>query len=166
MALRGGRRDRMILESVVLAIEDDLTSREWFDPGRQHQPIVIIDEYPDTEDRVVYNTMSIQFGDSNTRLAELGSRAEIHMVPIFVDFFAENDALKRDVIGDIYAWANETTAIPIIDLSLGAATPTIEFYLEIEAESAQKEYPPRATNPWMKHWGIVSFMVSDMRANT
>lgn len=161
--LRGGKRDRMVIESVLRAVRDELAFRDWFDPGREHLPITLINEYPDTETEVALNTLAISFGDSFSRLVQLGNMAELHNVPIFFDFFAESDALKYHVAGDIYAWINEQHIIPVWDYDL--ATPVVDFNLEVLEESAEKQYPPRATNPWLKHWVTVSFIVSDQREN-
>jgi hypothetical protein len=93
----------------------------------------------------------------------MGSRGEEHYVPIYCDFFAENDALGRHVIGDIYAFLAENPSIPVYDYD--KATPTVDFYAVLEQDTLQKRRPATATNPWQKHWHLVEFRVMDMRAN-
>ena len=94
--LEGGIRTRMILESVLKAVEADLTTRGWFDDG-QFSPISIIDEYPDDSDEVAVNTIAFSLGDSRTEPTELGGMSEEVIYPIFVDMFAESDGLGRHV---------------------------------------------------------------------
>lgn len=163
MTLTGGLRDRMLLESYVQAITADLTTRGWFDVGREHQPIVVVDEYPDEDVEVALNTLAISYGDAFRRQAEMGSLTEEHYVPIFCDFFAENDALGRHVSGDIYAFVAENPSVPVYDYD--QATPAIDFYAVMEDSSLEKRRPARAVNPWQKHWYIVEFRVMDMRTN-
>lgn len=163
MALVGGLRDRMVLESVLRQIEAALGALGWFDAGRQHLPITVIDEYPDIDVQVPLNTLAFSYGDSFNRLVELGALTTYHHAPIFIDFFAESDALSRHVSGDIYAWVNENPVIPVYDYDL--ATPVIDFYVEVLEESVEVQRPARATNPWLKHWSTVVFIVGDQRSN-
>ena len=162
MPLTGGLRDRMILESIIQYIKSDLSLRGWFDTNRQHAPIVIVDEYPDNEE-VQINTLAVSFGMSAQDRLELGSKAELHRWAIYVDFYAESDALGRHVIGDIYETINRDMAIPVYDYSL--ATPVQDFILDVVDESVEKSKPTNATNPWQRHWHILSFAVEDSRAN-
>ena len=166
MALEGGLRDRMVLESVLQWIKSDLTTRDWFDTGRQHLPITVIDVYPGQEGEeteVPLNTMAFSLGDSFQNLLELGSKAETHVVPVYVDFYGESDALTRHVLGDIYLRLNKDPVIPVYDYSL--ATPVVDFHAMVVEESVEVSYPSRATNPWQKHWGIVSCLIEDDREN-
>ena len=164
MPLEGGKRDRMTLESVLRQIEADLTARGWFDSGRQHLPINVIDAYPGDQDQEVpLNTMAFSFGDSAQRMMELGSNAEFHVWPVYVDFYGQSDAVTRHILGDIYDFLGKNPVLPVYDYDM--ATPTVDFHLQVVEESVAKSYPTRATNPWQKHWGIVSFLVEDERTN-
>lgn len=175
MTVTGGLRDRLIHENILRQIREDLVDRGWrmidddgttiLNPSRDsHVPLRVIDEYPTEEtEEVPLNTIAVSLGDSFQDMLELGSRGEIHMTPVYADFFAENDSLMRHVAGDIYAWVNEHPVIGIWDFSL--ATPAVDFYVEVEEESPTKDRPARATNPWQKHWMTVSWVVRDERSN-
>lgn len=160
MTLTGGKRDRMILESVLRQVEADLDSRGWFDANRQHEAITVIDAYPGN-DEVEINTMAFSFGDSTQRMLELGSNAETHTYPVYIDFYGESDALTRHVLGDIYDFFGKNPTLSVYDYDM--ATPAVDFTVEIVEESVAKTYPTQATNAWQKHWGILSFMVEDDR---
>lgn len=175
MALIGGLRDRMILENVLRQIMAHLDSLDWalLTPEgvtlnatqSSYDRIRIVDEYPNDIDtvEVPVNTLAFSGGDSFQDLLELGSNGEEHYTPIYIDFFAQSDGLMRHVMGDIYAWINSNPVIAITDYSL--ATPAVDFYAFVEEGSVSKDRPPRATNPWMKHWQIVSFVLRDVREN-
>lgn len=161
--LTGGKRDRMILESVLRAIEAELTTLGWFGSNRGHAPIKLIDAFPSESEEVDVNTIAFSYGDSYTELGELGSKMEEHYAPIFVDFFAESEALGRHVIGDIYAFLQTTPVIDIYDYD--QVTPSVDFQAHVVEDSVRKRLPTRATNPWQKHWHILLFTIRDERAN-
>lgn len=166
MPLTGGKRDRMVLESVLRHVEGYLDSLGWFDSGRQHQPIVVVDAYPgDGEDgaEVALNTMAFSYGDTYQTMVELGTNAETHTAPIYIDFYGESDGLTRHILGDIYAFLGLNPVLAVYDYDM--ATPTQDFTVEIVEESVSKGFPSRATNPWQKHWGIITMLVEDERAN-
>jgi hypothetical protein len=154
----GGLRDRLIHESVFKAIETELTTLGWFDAGRQHQPITIIDEFPDENADVAFNTLAISMGDSGGTPHEMGSNRVDEEIIFFVDFFAESDALGRHVRGDIYNFLKRLDEIPILDYSQ-ALDPEI-FRVEVQ-EEVDKRKPERAVQKWQKHWYVISFSVID-----
>ena len=163
MTLEGGLRDRMIHESVLTAIETDLTTRGWFAAGRYHGPITVIDEYPDDEAEVALNTLAVSMGDGDGLSLEMGSTAEEHDQAMFVDFYAESDALGRHVSGDIYAFLKKVRRIQVFDFSV--ASPTAEFFVQIEEEDVIKRRGATVTTAWKKHWYVVAFTVTDGRDN-
>lgn len=154
----GGLRDRLIFESVYKAIVTELTTLGWFTAGRQHSPLVVVDEFPDEDGEVVFNTLAISMGDSGGVLTELGSLATDEEIIFFVDFFAESDAIGRHVRGDIYNFLAAAEFIPVLDYSQ-AGDPEL-FRVEVQDE-IDKRKPDRATQKWQKHWYIVSFSVID-----
>jgi len=162
-ALSGGTRYRMTLESVARDIEAFLAAEGWFDSGREHQPIVVIDEYPDDKDEVATNTLAFSMGDSFTRTLELGSQAESLSIPMFADFFAENDGIGRHVVGDIYEYVQKIKAFNVLDYD--QATPTVEFNVAVFEEASEMRKPERAVNPWQRHWYVCAFVVEDERFN-
>lgn len=168
MPLEGGKRDRMILESVLRQVKADLAVRGWFDAGRRHAPINVIDAYPgedvvDPKDEPPLNTLAFSYGDSFQRMLEMGSNAETHTFPIYMDFYGESDAVTRHIVGDIYAFLNLNPLLSVFDYDL--ATPTEDFKLEVVEETVTKTFPTNVTNVWQKHWGIVSFLGEEERTN-
>lgn len=160
--LEGGIRTRMILESVLRAVEADLTTRGWFE-DREHSPITIIDEYPDDNAEVPVNTLAFSIGDSTTIPMELGARAEEVNFPIYVDMFAESDGLGRHVVGDVYDYVMKNQKFTVYDYR--EATPTEEFVVQYMDRSAGTSKPDRAVNAWQKHWHVCSFGIVDERSN-
>jgi len=160
--LEGGLRTRMILESILRAIEADLTTRGWFSPG-EFAPITIIDEYPDDNDEVAINTIAFSIGDSATIPMELGAKSEEISFPIYVDMFAESDGLGRQVVGDVYGYVMKNQRFSIYDYR--EATPTEEFVVQYMDRSAGTSKPDRAVNAWQKHWYVCAFAVVDERSN-
>lgn len=158
----GGLRDRLIHESMLKNLESHLATLGWFDAGREHAPIVMIDEFPDDNAEVVVNTLAVSLGDSDGVPRELGAKSESHEMTIFVDFFAENDSIGRDVRGDVYAYFRGNQTQAVYDYSTGGAQfGTVDILDDIE-----KRKPNRAVNKWQKHWYVVSFTLVDERDYT
>jgi hypothetical protein len=161
--LTGGLRDRMLLESIFRGIQADLQAKGWFDANDNYDPIQMIDEYPDEEGEVPLNTLAISMGETYGRSVELGSNATERTIPIYCDFFAQSDGLGRHVIGDILSWVESNPSIPVYDYD--QATPSVDFYVQYDEETAETRKPTRAVNPWQKHWHVCEFRVRDERAN-
>lgn len=163
MALTGGLRYRMMAESIYRDVEAFLTAEGWFDAGRYHRPITMVDEYPEEGTEVAVNTLAVSMGDSFTQPTELGSQAESMSVPFFCDFFGENDALGRHIIGDIYEHVQKKKVFDILDYQ--QATPPVDFQVSVVEQASEIRKPERATNPWQKHWYVAAFLVEDERSN-
>jgi hypothetical protein len=163
-ALVGGLRDRMLLQSAMSDIVADLTTRGWFNVGRDHKPFTVVDEFPDEKTEVELNTIAFSMGDSNSMAAELGSAAEIIHVPIFVDMFAENDGLGRHVVGDIHEFVKKQGQFEVRDYRVDPTPPT-EFIVQLVENSIERSKPTRAVNSWQKHWHVVAFVVTEERSN-
>lgn len=161
--LEGGLRDRMIHESVLLAIETDLTTRGWFDAGRHHSPVTVIDEYPDDADEVAINTIAISMGDADGPLVEMGSLMEQHEQAMFIDIYAESDGVGRHMIGDIYAFLKGNERIQVFDHRQGP--PTAEFFALLEEEDIIIRRGRNINVAWKKHWYVIAFTVTDGRTN-
>ena len=161
--LVGGKRDRMIIESVLQSAIDYLTSQNWFAGGRYHEPIVVVDEFPDENDpaEVAPNTLAFSHQFSTGEDLEMGAKTESHFITLFFDFFAENDAVGRHLIGDLYEWAKINDVVPVYDYS-DVGDP-LEFYVTMDGDMETRK--PNATNNWQKHWHVMSFTVRDTRAH-
>lgn len=161
--LAGGLRDRMVHESVLRAIEADMASRGWFNTGRWHDPITVIDEYPDDADEVAINTISISMGDADGYRVEMGSQMESHEQTLFVDIYAESDALGRHIVGDIYEYLKKVKRIQVFDYR--QTPPTAEFWAHVEDDDIIKRRGRTVTQAWKKHWYVIAFTVTDGRTN-
>lgn len=163
MTLVGGKRDRMLLQSIFNFVRDELDILNWFDVRPSHSQVFMVDIYPEEEEQVLINTLAVSVGDTHYLQAELGSNAEEHHTPIYFDFYAQSDGIGRHMVGDIYSILMRNPVIPVYDLDL--ATPTIDFYVEVVEETVEKQRPLHATNAWQKHWNVVFCQVRDFRTN-
>lgn len=154
----GGLRDRLIFESLYKAIETQLDTLGWFDAGRQHAPITMVDEFPDENTDVAFNTLAFSMGDAGGVPTEMGSDREDLESMFFVDFFAESDSLGRHVRGDIYRFLKKNPILPVYDYS-AIGDPQV-FTVEIQDDIDQRK-PERAVQKWQKHWYVVSFGAVD-----
>ena len=156
----GGLRDRLIHESMLQNLKVNLTTKGWFGVGREHAPIVMIDEFPDESAEVQLNTLAVSLGDGAGIPRELGNKDESHELTLFVDFFAEDDSVGREMRGDVYAFFRGNQIQPVYDYStaLSPQFGTVEVLDDIE-----KRKPERAVNKWQKHWYVVSLTVIDER---
>lgn len=159
--LTGGLRDRMLLQAYYDAIQTYLASLGWFDAGRQHSPIAMIDQYPGDDEPPAVNTLAISMGNMLPRRAEMGSLAYNQQTFMYADFYAESDALSRQVSGDILHFLQSNPVIAVRDYA--ADGDPIDFYSQVEEDTAEISRPSTATNAWQKHWAIVSWTVEDER---
>lgn len=161
-ALSGGKRDRMIIESVYRGLENYLDTLGWFDPtGRFHAPIALVDEFPDLNlADVPVNTLAISAESVIPHAIEMGARTSEHLFTMFVDFFAEGDSLGRHVAGDVLEYVKSRDTIPVYDYS-DAGDP-LEFAVDVH-DNAEIRKPDNVTQPWQRHWYTVEFAVEDMR---
>lgn len=159
--LTGGLRDRMIIESVGNDVVAELTSLGWFDAGRRHSAIIVVDEFPDQQAAVAPNTLAISSEQITADSIEMGSTLSERQIGIFFDFFGENDAVARHIIGDIFDYVYVVMRFPVYDYRV--ATPTLEFYVTVDDLTVNQREPDTATNQWQRHWRICSFVVEDER---
>lgn len=161
MPLEGGLRDRMLIESLGDHVQTHLDSLGWFDSGRQHAPISIVNGFPTDTDRVELNTIAFSVENAVGDDAEMGSKAEVHGTAFFVDMFMEDDSVGWHLSGDVYAFFKKNKVLDVYDYS--QAGPPVDFQVEITDVDRRK--PTRATNPWQRHWFTVSCMAEDYRSN-
>jgi len=161
MALTGGLRDRMIIASVGNAVVDSLSVSGWFDSGRYHSDISVVDEFPDITSAVQPNTLAISSATSRGEPVELGSSAQEHLTTMYFDFFGESDAVARHLIGDIFEFVWASGRFPVYDYQV--TTPTLEFYVSLDEDTLDQREPDNPNNSWETHWRICSFAVRDMR---
>lgn len=162
MPLEGGLRDRMLIESLGNHIQTELTTLGWFDAGREHRPISIRTGFPTDTDEVELNTIAFSVENAAGDDTEMGSNAEVHMTAFYVDMFMEDDSVGWHLSGDIYAYLKKNRVLDVYDYS-AVGDPT-DF--QVELTDIDRRKPPRATNPWQRHWFTVSCIAEDYRPNT
>ena len=160
MPLEGGLRDRMLQESVREQITGHLQTLGWFDAGRYHGDITIVEGFPDDNAAVELNTVAFSAEQGQGNDYELGSKAEEHHMSMFIDMFMENDAVGWHLSGDIYAYLKKNRVLDVYDYE---NAKTVDFTVDIEGVDRRK--PSRATNAWQKYWFTVSFLAVDTRTN-
>lgn len=161
MVLEGGLRDRMMLESVLRAVEGQLQSLGWFGTNRQHLPLTIVDEYPGESDEVALNTIAVSMGTKYRQLAEMGSTASEVMMPVFIDIYAQNDGLGRHISGDISDFIHVQGGVQVYDYD--HATPTAEFVIELVENTLRTVRDENITRAYQKHWYTVTATFRDDR---
>lgn len=164
MALRGGERDRAIMESLLREVEAELTTRGWFGAGRAHSPITLIQGFPDEKEQVAPNTIAISGGDGKGFPQEMGSKHEIWRSWFYFDMFSDSESVAIDVMGDIYAFLKENDVIAVRDYSQAGAP--VDFTVWIDNTTVSNRRPDRPTNPWQRHWRTVDFVLEDERPNS
>lgn len=161
MALEGGLRDRMLIESLGNHIETHLNSLGWFDAGREHEAINMITGFPRDTDDVPLNTVAFTVEVAAGEDAEMGSRAEVHATAFFVDMFMENDAIGWHLSGDIYHFLKKNPVLAVYDYT--DDLEPVDFHVQLSDVDRRK--PTRATNPWQRYWFTVSCIAEDFRSN-
>lgn len=159
MTVVGGLRARFLQDSFQLLVLDGLTSLGWFDPGRQHLPLVFLGEPQDWDKPVEFNTMVVTTRSRETEDAEVGSNFNRDQIRISVDLYVESDSLAVDLANDIRdllrgrleqgpIWGG----FEILDLRM--ATPTAVGRAVIHDVRATR-LPPKAAQPYsLFMWGV------------
>jgi hypothetical protein len=161
----GGIRDRFIKDSVFDYLQDKLGALGWFDAGREHTPITFVDEPADTREEIAPNTLAFSTDNKVPTDVELGGQLAEHTWSMWVDFYAEGDAISVHLIEDVAAILggriNAIGAgrpfIPVFDYS--QATPSQIFTVEVDRVRTDKAHDfPHA---YLRHWRACSFDIID-----
>jgi hypothetical protein len=97
----GGLRARLIRESLFNTIHDALAGLGWFDAGRQHEPITFLSAPVDDREEIRFNTIAIADADISSLDWEIGSVFSEHSWTLYVDIYAESNALGMQLAHDI-----------------------------------------------------------------
>lgn len=164
--MQGGLRNRMILESFQRWVVEDLENKGWFDPGRAHAALKVVQGFPDEREEVVANTLAFSYGDGSGMSVEMGSRAEEFSLEMFVDLFSDSESFSIDLMGDVYALLRSAPRMDVYDWrNENESDFEPSFSLEIDYDSIDDRRPPRPANPWQRHWRVVSAIFWDDRPN-
>jgi hypothetical protein len=165
----GGKRDRLIRDAVAGVVKDGIDSLGWLSGTRKHLPINWRDEAITETDTVVpLNTITLVSDSERDEERELGTNATEDRWSFWVDFYAENEDIGREMIGDVrdilrgkYPSIGRTAPVVLVYDPL-SDPPELLFGLEIE--NVEPDRPPRQTQrPFEQFWFTCSFDVVDER---
>lgn len=161
----GGLRVRLIQDNVFDMLEDALDALGWFDVGRDHETVELVDEEPDWDTPITPNKVSVIIESINDFEAELGSNLMEERHNVFIDIYAEDDATGihlsndiRDILrGKFPSISRTQPRIDIYDKTM--ATPAVIFTVEVE--DARWDRGRSFSESWLKHWFVVSCTLVD-----
>lgn len=165
MAYTGGIRTRLIADSVYHVVKDNLVALGWMNAGREHAPITLRTEAVPNDEDIAFNTIVISESHTLDEDAELGSNLGEVTTTFWVDFYAENEALGKQLIHDVRdilrgripSIGRVSQIIPVYDWSM--ATPALIFSCDIEdvVVDQARDFP----KAWQQHWWACRFDVVD-----
>lgn len=161
----GGVRYRLIkdnLESMLRTALDDL---DWFNTARKHKPVTLTGEPINPGVELQPNIISISTEDMETTEWEMGSGLEEHRWDIYLDVFAESNAIGLHLAGDLQdilkgkmpSIGRERPTLPVLDLR--QTTPTQIFVCQLE--NIKLARVRNWTDPWNEHWWALLVEVVD-----
>lgn len=161
----GGLRQRLISDSVYQLIKGNLTLLGWFNPGRRHRPITIRTEAVGNNEEIPINTIVVNETVTTDDEAELGSNLGDIATTFYVDFYAENDAVGKELIHDVRDIlkgrmtdiGRTRSDIPVYDWD--KATPAWIFSCDVEdvVVDQARDFP----KPYQRYWWVCRFDVVD-----
>lgn len=163
MPIIGGLRDRLIHDALYRLVEEILTTLGWMNPGRQHAPINLVPVAVDEHDEIPANTLTVSPEDVDGTDAEMGSLLEERRTGYWIDFYAEDDAVGKDLIGDLRdalkgKMAGRTgPVLDVFDTTL--ATPALAFSCVLEGIRTDRAHG--FTEAHRRHWFELALEVVD-----
>jgi hypothetical protein len=161
----GGIRYRLIKDNLEMMLRDSLDSIGWFNSGRKHAPVSIIGESVNPHVEIKPNIISISTENMETTEWEMGSGLEEHRWDVYLDIFAESNAMGLHLAGDIQdVLKGKMPSIdrdrPILDVfDIRMATPVKIFTCQLE--NVQMARVRNWTDPWNEHWWALLVEVVD-----
>lgn len=158
--ITGGLRYRLIERSLHSTVRAGLETLGWFDSGRQHKEINCIAHQYDLDETVPLNTVAVSCDDVEGEDAEMGSNLAEQSIDMWVDVYAENDAVGKhlaDDVRDLLAGRLAGRTDPAFDVT--DLDDVVVFRVEIEdlRRRRARDFP----NPWQRHWFTVSGSLKD-----
>lgn len=161
----GGLRARLIRESLYRTLRQALDDLDWFNPNNPNLPITFVARQMNQDEQIEWNTIALSDeGDTSTEL-ELGSQLAEQRWQMYIDFFAENDAIGLHLIRDMKDILDGRMSFigrndPSFDVyDYRQATPPMLFRCQIEEVSVDRAHG--FMKPWMEHWYSCAFLVVD-----
>lgn len=161
----GGLRLRLIQDNLINMIQDSLESLGWFDDGRQHMPVEVVEEVPDWDEPILPNKIAVMLESIDDIEAELGSNMTEERHNCFIDVYAEDDAVGmhlsndlRDILrGKMPSIDRGWSHFAVFDLT--EATPSELF--KCQFEDVRWDRGRNFSEAWLKHWFVVACDVVD-----
>jgi hypothetical protein len=170
MTIVGGLRARLLYDSLYNEIERALTELGWFDPGRSHLPVRMINQPVPESEEIQLNTLVLYAEDGDTLQYEVGSDLSEHRRTFYLDLYAENISVGEHLIFDCQAIlegrmrsvGRTSHFFDVYDYT--QATPPVIAVAEI-GEDVIIDRAVRYSFPWQKNWYSCQFTVSDYYGN-
>ena len=168
--IRGGLRTRLVLDSVRYAIIADLQRHGWFDPtvfdspsgNRRHQPFRYMNRPVDWTADIRPNAIAISGEDVADEPLGLGGEIE-DVIEIYVDIFAQDDALGWQVAYDVRDNLHGKSAQPAgpeIDV-YDFRQPTPAPFTTVDLDLIEVDRSEGEARQWQRHWFMVHIVVRD-----
>lgn len=162
----GGLRVRLIQDNLFDMIQDSLDALGWFDSGRDHNPVEMVEEEPNWEEPITPNKISVLIESIDDFEAEMGSNLMEERHNVFVDIYAEDDATGmhlsndiRDILrGKFPSIGRTVSRMDVYDKTL--ATPAQIFAVDIE--NSRWDRGRSFSESWLRHWFVVSCDLVDV----
>lgn len=165
MAFVGGTRDRAVHQSVYNFLKNHLTTLDWFDSGRAHQPINFIAGRPKqaSEATVPVNTVALVDEEVAVSDFEMGTDGTQNKYKFTLEMYAESDSVGRALMGDVRKLlAGQYPGLslyPIIDLMDYSQTPAV--YVDYMDVCDIVWSHPTSKDLYQRFWFQVSWTVTD-----
>lgn len=162
----GGVRERFIKDSVFEYLKGKLATLGWFSDGRQHAPVRFTDEAVDIRQLVEPNTLTLSAENNLAEDVELGGLLTEFTWTMYVDFYAESEAVGLHLIGDVAAILRGQMSsigasrayVPVFDYFQATPVDPI-FFVSVEKVRTDKahDFP----HMQLRHWHACSFDIID-----
>ena len=161
----GGLRQRLIADSVYHLLKDSLEDLGWLNTSRPYRDITVVTETYPNDVEIPLNTVVINETVTTDNDAEMGSNLGEISTTFYVDFYAENEALGKELTHDVRdilrgrmsAIGRTNNNLPVYDWSM--TTPPAIFVCEIQdvVVDQARDFP----KPWQKYWWTCRFDIVD-----
>ena len=165
MTVVAGIRHRLLHDSFRALVTQGLTLLGWFEPGRAHKPVVVVEKPPHWNDPIAPNTVAVDFVGSDTYETELGSRLTSDVITGYVEIYAQDDSFGLHMANDVRDWLRgrlqatpSGVNYPIYDYR--QPTPGVLGYMDIRNVSALRNVA-QSPDVWMRHWYRVRCEITD-----
>lgn len=161
----GGLRARLVRESLFEMLQSSLDDLGWFDPTRPHKALILESRPRNQDQQIEINTATLSDENMDETDWELGSQLTEHTWMMWIDFFADSDALGLHFIRDVQdilrgRFSSIGRTAPRFDVyDYRQATPSVIFSCELENVVVDKAHG--FLKPWLEHWYACSFEVID-----